>query len=103
MLQYKFLQIKIKYYTTVVRVLSLLSASKVQGDHKLMLSVGEFITLYRVFQEKMSTNNNTNSIVYATLFINLCYTTCFDPNGSSSGASSYTLFTYWIEINLAIQ
>jgi hypothetical protein len=42
------------------------------------------------------TNNNTKSTVYATVFINLGYTTCFDPNGSSSGVSSYILFTYWI-------
>jgi hypothetical protein len=33
------------------------------------------------------TINNTNSIIYATMFINLGCTTCFDPNGSSSGVS----------------
>jgi hypothetical protein len=42
------------------------------------------------------TSNNTNSTVYATVFINFGYTTCFDSNGSSSDISSYTLFTYWI-------
>jgi hypothetical protein len=42
------------------------------------------------------TNNNTNLTVYATIFINLGNTTCFNPNGSSSGVSSYTLFTHWI-------
>jgi hypothetical protein len=41
-------------------------------------------------------NNNTNSTVYATIFINLGYTTCFDPKGSSSGVSSYILCTYRI-------
>jgi hypothetical protein len=24
------------------------------------------------------------------LFINMCYTTCFDPNGSPSGAANFT-------------
>jgi hypothetical protein len=81
---------------TVARVLSLLSASKVQGDNEVMLFVGEFITLYRVFQEERSNNNNTNSTVYVTVFINLGYTKCFDPNGPSSDIYNYTLFAYWI-------
>jgi hypothetical protein len=34
---------------------------------------------------------NIYSTVYATVFFN--YTTCFDPNGSSSGVFSYTSFT----------
>jgi hypothetical protein len=41
-------------------------------------------------------NNNTNSTVYARFFINLGYTTCFDPTGSFSDVASCTLFTYCI-------
>jgi hypothetical protein len=39
------------------------------------------------------TNINTNSTVDATIFINLGYAMCFDPNGSSSSVSSYILVT----------
>jgi hypothetical protein len=42
------------------------------------------------------TNNNTASIVYSKIFVNFGYTTCFDPKESSSGVSTYTLFTYWL-------
>jgi hypothetical protein len=41
-------------------------------------------------------NNGTYSTVDVTISINLDYTTCFDPNSSSSGVFSYTLFAYWI-------
>jgi hypothetical protein len=44
----------------------------------------------------LRTTNNKNSTVYTTVFINLGYTTCFNPSGSPSGVSSYTLFIYWI-------
>jgi hypothetical protein len=59
----------------------------------LLLRLLRLMRLYYVEWEG-EINNNTNSTVYAT--INLGYTICFDPNGSSSGVSSYTLFTYCI-------
>jgi hypothetical protein len=57
------------------------------------INTTEFLYFYFLFLLFASccvsmTNNNTNSTVYATIFINLGYITCFDPNGSHSGVSS---------------
>jgi hypothetical protein len=46
----------------------------------------------KIFKYTGKVNNDIYSTVYATNFIN--YTTCFPPNGPSSGVSLYTLSTY---------
>jgi hypothetical protein len=48
------------------------------------------------------TNNNTTSTVYATILINLGYTTCFDPKGSSSVVSNYTYLLIGLQRELHI-
>jgi hypothetical protein len=47
----------------------------------------------RVVNTSVLINNDMYSTVYAANFIN--YTTCFGPNGPSSGVSFYTLSTFF--------
>jgi hypothetical protein len=63
---------------------------KYAGSHSWIDGIYNKLQIYRM------ANNNTNSDIYAVILTNLGYITCFDPNGSSSGVSSYILFTHWI-------